>query len=85
MSEGNPITKREMRQMLEEIKKLDFIHDIKRENEKLKEKTAELEEKVRDLEAYSRRNNLVVYGILLQEDENPIQLAINIGKIAGID
>ncbi len=44
-----------MRQMLEEVfaEKFDFINYIKKENEKLKEKMLELEDKVKDLEAYS--------------------------------
>ncbi len=30
------------------------------------------------------RNNLVVRGILLEEDENPVELSIKIGKITGV-
>jgi len=40
---------------------------------------------VEDLENYSRRNNVIIHGIPIQENENPLDIAVTMSKVVGVD
>lgn len=65
-------------------KKFTFMENLVKENEVLKDRVKDLEKQVEDLSSYSRRNNVVVYGIPIQTDEKPLDLAVEICNVAEV-
>lgn len=47
---------------------MSIINSIKKENEQLKEKINSLETHIKNLENYSRRNNIVTYGVPIAQN-----------------
>jgi len=59
--------------------KLACINELRTENALLKKRVAELEAEVEEGQEYTRRNNVIAYGVsLTQFESNPIQVAIEI-------
>ncbi len=75
-----------MKKVLDEFynNKLSYIEELVKENKQLKEKMERLEDRIEELETYSRRNNIVVYGIPNKEQENPLKLAVEICEKMGV-
>ena len=64
--------------------KLSFLEDTLKENKELKSKIKVLESKLDDLSSYTRRNNIVVHGAPIQENEDPINLAVKVSDAVGV-
>ncbi len=61
------------------------MEEIVRDNKALKLRVSQLEEKIDDLENYSRRNNIVIYGVPGDKEETPIEKALEICKVVGVE
>ena len=86
-NDNDPVTTGSLRAILNEFfeQKFAFLENLQVENVLLKAKVEELESKVENLENYSRNNNIVVYGVPIQENEDPLDLAVNLGKVVGYE
>ncbi len=73
------ILKQILSETLEE--KRTIIQEVVKENIELKDKLGQLESKVEALECYSRWNNIVIHNISLQDREDPVKLAVQIGNV----
>ena len=60
------------------------LQELKEEVAAQKVQLAQQEERLADLEQYSRRNCLNFAGIPENEDENTVQLALDLGKMANV-
>ncbi len=60
--------------------KLAIVHEIREEVEKVKMQVKEQGYRIEDHEIYSRRNNLVFHGVPINVNENPLQVAMNLGR-----
>ena len=65
--------------------RLASLNQLKEENTKLRKRVAELEDEVEGLQGYSRVNNVVAYGVPKETNEDPIQLAIDLGKTVNLN
>lgn len=65
--------------------KLKFVKEIHKDHNILRTKVAEVETRVKTLENYSRRNNVVIQGIPFQKEENPLEVAISAGELVGVN
>lgn len=65
----------------EKVSKLEVIVE---ENKALKEQMAKLEDAVEDLSCYTRRNNLIVYGVPAQVEERAGDFAVKLSNLVGI-
>ncbi|XKL66088.1 hypothetical protein PGB90_009508 [Kerria lacca] len=87
MPNNNPITVDQLKSILDQFfnEKFGFLENILLKNKQLKEKIQILEERMDSIESYSRRNNIIVHGVPRQENENPLELALEICKTTGTE
>jgi len=92
-NDSDPVTIGTLTTTLEKffVEKLSFLEKLVEENNKLQEKVEELNKKVESMEmslddqaAYSRRNNIVIHGIPMQENGNELAIAKMAGDIVGV-
>lgn len=85
-SDGELVTMEKIRTLLLEsldIKldvKLQLLHTVKVDVDNLKDAVKELQFQAQDADAYSRRNNIVFHGIPFNSKENPMEVALDIGR-----
>lgn len=93
MAEGNSesITMEKMRKLILESldikldEKLQVLHEVKSDVDRLKATVKELEYRVEDADAYSRRNCIVFHGIPFDANENPMDLATQLGAALDVE
>lgn len=80
------ILKKVLNDTLEEKleEKLKFAKEAVQDTKVLKKQIAKLESKVKSLENYSRRNNIVIHGIPYSNEENVMEVAQKAGKLVGV-
>lgn len=92
-NDNDPVTVGTLTLTLEKffVEKFSFLENIVEENKKMKEKVEELNLRVVELEthldeqaAYSRRNNVVIHGIPIKENEKEMEVAKMIGELVGV-
>lgn len=82
MKDEDPVTIGSLKAILSELldKKLDekfqLVYEIREENKVIRDRIEQIETRVEDSENYSRRNNIVIYGIPEKQDENVIETAV---------
>ncbi len=74
------ITVGRMKKLLDQFfqEKFVCIPKLVEENKFMKEKIEMLEERLNQLNTYTRRNNIVVHNIPMQENESPIHLSVKV-------
>ncbi|XKL65696.1 hypothetical protein PGB90_009116 [Kerria lacca] len=87
MPNNKPVTVDQLKSILDQFfnEKFGFLENIPLENKQLKEKIQILEERMDSIESYFRRNNIIVHGVPRQENENPLELALEICKTTGTE
>lgn len=87
---NEPLTVDNLKQVLNEIldqkfeEKLHVLKEVIEDVKVINSRIERLESAHADLENYSRRNNIVIYGIPKIEEENPIEVAIKACEVAGV-
>lgn len=62
-----------------------IMEDLISENKQLKEKVKRLEERLEDVEQYSRSNSLEIHGIPMEKNENVISIVKEVGRALDLD
>lgn len=65
--------------------KLDVLTSFKKDIDAQAKLTKENEQQIDDIDTYTRRNNIVFHGIPTGANENPLDLAIDIGCALGLN
>ncbi len=63
---------------------LAIVHETREEVEKIKMKVKEQGYRIEDDEIYSRRNNFVFHRVLINVNENPLQVTMDLGREIGV-
>lgn len=75
-----------MKKLLDDFYKerLTALDELVEDDKEIKTRVNKLEDAVDDLASYTRRNNLIVYGVPLQDEERAEDLAVKLSGIVGI-
>ena len=86
-TQANLITEESLTRIVSQLldERLEGYNHLKEENAKLKKKVLELEEEIEEGQIYTRRNNVVAYNVPMATGENPIQVAIELGRTANME
>lgn len=86
MEDDSPVTVGTMKLLLKEFfdERFEIVGKIVEENRELRKRVDEMEEKMDELSQYSRRNNIIIHGIPIQNDEDPIRIAMKACEIVGV-
>lgn len=64
--------------------KLAIVHKLAHDVERMCQRVREQERQVEGFDSYSRRNNLVLHGVPMKANEDPLELVTELGEAIGI-
>lgn len=72
-------------QSLKTDKYFEIIEELMTENKQLKQKIQKLEERIEEVEQYSRNNSLEIQGIPMEQNENVLNIVKEVGKALDLE